>query len=200
MGVLKKDIASNKKIDKQVSDVKARECIKNNSLSDDIKIIKRIGTPSIQGEVFLASKKEDFHIVIKKIPLTVNFFKNYKKFNTKLVSDSIFLTETLFLSCCKKLLNDKITPFLPYMYNFTICKDDCFFENKKITNQYDDDEIQGCGYLIVEKAEGDLFEFLNTKIYTYPQLLVIFYHIFSGLIALKKYVNLYHGDLHQGRR
>lgn len=198
MGILKKETIYNKILDKKIANIKVAECIKDNKLSPDITIIKRIGTPSIQGEVFLAKKSDSYEIVIKKTPLIEYFFKNYKKFSTKIISESIFLTELLFLTCCKTLLNKKTTPFLPFMYNFAICKDDCGFTNKKITDQYYENEIQGCGYLIVEKAEGDLANFLDDKSYTYPQLLIIFYQIFSGLVMLKKYVNLQHGDLHQG--
>lgn len=198
MGIFRKLLSFNEKLDKKISHRKTMACLRDGVLIDKLKVIARIGTPSIQGEVFLVElENSPEKLVIKKIPLSKNFF-NRKGFSTIVISKSVFLTEVFFLYCCKILLKEKITPYLPFMYHFTICENDCGFTNTKITNQYDKGEIQGCGHLIVEKAKSDLANFLDNYIYTFPQLLIIFYQIFSGLCTLKYYTNMFHGDLHQG--
>lgn len=197
MGIFKKLLSFNEKLDKKISHRQTMACLRDGVLIDKLKVIARIGTPSIQGEVFLVELNDVDKLVIKKIPLSKNFFSK-RGFSTAVISKSVFLTEVFFLYCCKILLKEKITPYLPFMYHFTICKEDCNFTTKKILSQYDTGEIQGCGYLIVEKAKGDLANFLDNYKFTFPQLLVIFYQIFSGLCTLKYYTNMFHGDLHQG--
>ena len=199
----------NKKINRELLDKTNRSCITDDILNEKYKIIKRIGTPSINGEVFLSCFPLNdckYDIVVKKIPIQQIFMKNLLKnnLNKENIQNSVFFTELYFLELCK-ILSYKI-PNLPFYYNYTICdqKNKCRF-NKKITNQYSDKitsktYIKGCGYLLVEKAEGDLKTFLNTKSYTIKDLLVIYFQIFIGLYLLKinTDMNFIHGDLHWG--
>ena len=198
----------NKKINKELSNKTTKSCINQDTLNET-KIIKRIGTPSINGEVFLSCfplNKCKYWVVVKKIPITQLVIKKLKKcnLNKKNIKTSVFFTELYFLELCKKLCNN--IPNLPYYYNYIICdnKSKCKF-NKQISNQYPKEVtrggyIKGCGYLLVERAEGDLKTFLNTQEYTIKDLLIIYFQIFIGLYMLKINTNMkfIHGDLHWG--
>lgn len=205
MGFLKKDLDKELSLSKKQKNKNLYECIKNDVLNKDFIIIKRIGRSSTNGENYLAElKSTNKQVVIKKVPLTLEFFQKYKKnFSLIHAQRSVFLTELIFLQMCKILINNKVTPLLPYIYSFYICKENCNFINKRMLSQYSDDPnnpefVKGCGYIISKKADGDLADFFDKYNYNYPDLLIAYYNIFSSLLTFKRYTKFFHGDLHYG--
>ncbi|MFM2393861.1 MAG: Haspin like kinase domain [Bacteroidota bacterium] len=174
-------------------------------LSSKINLLNRIGSDSIQGEVYrscIPIRLCNKELVVKIVPITRNFLKNYKNLTLELLGNEPFLTEIFFLLICKYLTKKKITCNLPLFYNFTFCKERCVLRKELLDdttkNPLSSKYISGCGYLITEKAEGDLKKFLLNYKHSYKDILVIYHQIFSGLITLRRYTGFVHGDLHYG--
>jgi hypothetical protein len=162
-----------------------------NELSDEIILLNRIGTKSVDGEVFkacymLSCKKQ---IAVKKIHIDIpkkeqEYILDY--YNEKAVNSSSIWSELLFLKAATELVKNKICPNFPMYFNNYICKN-C--DNKK------DDT---CMYIVNELANGDLKMYLNTYQYTFDDLMSCYYQIFMALYCIKKQYNLFHNDLHFG--
>lgn len=202
-------ISTQFKIYNKLKNILAKACIDNfNNLANKVKLLKQIGTSSINGEVFescIPIKSCNTVVVVKKVPITRLLTKNYDKVtetDAYLLGNESLLTEIFFLHYCNNLLKQKVTCNLPVYFNTVICKENCKL-NKNITRQYSSNPlssryISGCGYILAEKAEGDLRTFLRTKNYSLNDILVAYYHVFNSLLILQTYSNLTHGDLHYG--
>lgn len=162
-----------------------------NELSNEIVLLNRIGTKSVDGEVFkacylLSCKK---YIAVKKIHIEIpkkeeKYINNY--YSLDAVNSHSIWSELLFLKAMTELVKNKICPNLPMYFNNYICKN-C--DNKTGDN---------CMYIVNELANGDLKMYLNTYTYSFDELMSCYYQIFLALYCIKKQYNLFHNDLHFG--
>lgn len=189
-------------------------CENNGVINENVKIINRIGTKSVDGEIYKACYPLNCNqtIAIKKIKIKskenpISNFYNYKILNGK---NSIYL-EILYLQLATELVQKKICPNLPMYFKHFICKS-CNSENstknckicdskntKTSTTSKSSNSLQNnqCFYIANELANGDLKEFLHSK-FSLDELVSSYYQIFMGLYCLKKQYNLEHSDLHWG--
>lgn len=206
--VFEKSIENNINVDEIIKKLNSNQslgCITKRILGEKYKILKKIGTPSINGQVSEACNIGGCNVkfVIKKVPFDIDILENYKSIqdlpaSVIFKSKSDFLIEIFFLAFCKMMIKKNKFPHLPFSYTWLLCDDPkkCKF-NKNVTENQN--KINGCGFLLVEKAKGDLKNFLKNEKYSYLDLMVIFYHIFSGLYILGiHFKNFSHNDLHWG--
>jgi hypothetical protein len=143
-------------------------------------------------------------IAIKKIPVTyeedeylinLNNVKDIKpKDIAKLNSD--ILTELYFLNLTTKLLKNKVTNNLPFLYKWYLCNE-CSINNKRLIEKHKSDKIP-CMYLLTEKANGDFEHFMLKKDTTHQDIYSAYLQIYIGLYVIKKYFGIEHQDLHIG--
>lgn len=193
-------------------------------INENIKIIDKIGTKSVDGEVYKACYPLNCNktIAIKKIKIKsvdkpVSDFYNYKILNGK---NNIYL-EILYLQMSTELVKKRICPNLPMYFKHFICNScdsvkepvkfcekNCIKLSSKtsikepIKNSVKEPikrkkEHNQCFYIANELASGDLKQFLHSK-FSLEQLMSSYYQIFMGLYCLKKQYNLEHTDLHWG--
>jgi hypothetical protein len=173
----------------------------------------RIGSDSANAEVYLAcDNNQKCNHVIKTIPLkidSVNTLYKYYCLDKKMQDcnkDKININEILYnyhndprvmihsdwvelfvMYLCKILIKKKICFNLTEAYEYSFCTQ-CKYKNYDVI----------CSYLITELAdEGDLKSWLKKERAPY-ELFVMFFQIFAGLYALRKYFNIIHNDLHTG--
>ncbi len=185
-----------------------KDCVtkRDTLLSGRIRIEKRIGIPSINGEIFKVCFGEnrktvknscEFEAVVKKIPLSQQALKYIPYQNYKEVVESFSaFTESFFLKLTDLLVKKGITPHIPYSLKPLTCSKDCNFVNEDILDQVDN--IKGCELLVVELEDGTLDELLESKVLSNFEILIAFFQIFMGIYCIKKYFSIEHYDLHAG--
>lgn len=189
------------------------ECIAKDVLAKSIHIKSLAGTPSKHADILFAEltdkllstpAKNGIGLVVKKSPLNyTSLFSIGNKIDSTIVKETELdaLNEIYFLELIRKLLLNKITNFLPFLYTYYIC-DSCKFYNKYVNKQIQAEsyipfvEKSPCVYLITEKAGGDLEHFIKKKSTTKKQLFSGYLQIFIALYVIKKYFGIEHNDLH----
>lgn len=167
-------------------------CIKDRNTKLILK--NRIGTESRFGEAYKAcyplSCKYD--ISIKKIPITDKELL-YKDNPTSLkaLNNSFIYGELLMMKLTNLLVEKKINPHLPLVYEYYIC-DDCDFETKSHKNK------KTCFLIVNELAKGDLEQLLNEIKPPVDIMKILYFQIYTALYSINKYFNIYHTDLHWG--
>jgi hypothetical protein len=191
-------------------------CEKNkanlNIIDHDIKLISRIGTKSVDGEVFKACYPLNCEnkIAIKriKINLTNKPVKNFYDLKVLNSKDYIYV-EIFFLELLSDLVKNKICPNLPMYFKHTICKDcpdiklnyttsNKIKGNSSSSKKTSSTKGKSCVYIANELATGgDLKKFLHESI-SFNELLSAYLQIFVALYSVKKQYNFQHLDLHWG--
>ena len=192
---------------------KGLACVtKKNIISGNIKIIRRIGEESKNGEVMkacLINKKIkiarsgskfnknncSYNVSVKKIPLEDNEFEMYKTPESKkTLNKSNLFSELYFLKLVNRLVDQKICMNLPLFFNYFVC-DKCNFNNNKIILSHFPG-VTKCVYVISELADYTLKIWLDEKKRSRQEILSAYLQIFMGLYCIKKYFNIWHHDLH----
>jgi hypothetical protein len=186
-------------VNSKISPRKDSLCIQNNFLSKKLKIIRRIGTSSINGETFLGQilpQKDNIQVAVKKIPMR-KFDLQYTEspYTLEAIINSSVWAELYFLRMVSLLVRKNITPNLPLLYKYFVCNN-CKFENEKVIKHYGD--VKRCLLVINEIADGDFKEVLQGKAYGVDELLTYYFQIYIGIYCIRKYFNLWHHDLHYG--
>jgi len=173
-----------------------KACLKENDEKKigDYVVKERFGADSAYGEVFNAchiSKGEcEQNVAIKKIPLNK---KEQKYILEKNVNESTVLTEIKILNLVNELVLQNVSPNLPIVFKYFLCDDGVFrsdIKNIKNPSRY--------VFIVNEKATGDFINF-TTKIEPPLKYMInAYFQIFTGIYCLKKYLNIYHNDLHWG--
>ena len=168
----------------------------NNTLENNIHLIKRIGTSSKFGEAWRSHlEKQDIYVdmAIKKIPLEKGDME--KPFSsTSLLSNNSVWSEMTCYILCNILVFSKVCPNLPLYYKYFWCPK-CHFMNRYITPKK-----QPCLLVLNELAEADLEQLwkqykLNPPVEVTKSCM---FQIFISLYALNKFYGMSHNDLHWG--
>jgi hypothetical protein len=170
--------------------IKKNDCIKNNILSNEILLVKQIGTKSVDGIVYKACYPINCKkiIAVKRIMVKPKYI-NPKYINNYLNKDAVnddhttMWSELMFLTLSSELVKKHICPHLPLFFYSYFCKN-CENEN--------------CIYILNELANGDLKAYLNNGVYTYDEVMSCYYQIYMALYTLKKRFGFQHNDLHWG--
>lgn len=162
-------------------------------LIGNIKLIKRIGTKSVDGEVYKACYPLNCKnkIAVKKIEIPVldeeqkGYAKNFLR-KDAVNSDNPIWAELTFLTICTEFVKKRICPNLPMYFRYDYC------------NRCPDTTRKSCVYISNELADGDLKNFLGNCNFSFDELVSCYYQILLGLYTLKLRIKLQHNDLHQG--
>lgn len=194
-------------------------CKKNdanlNIIDEDIKLLSRIGTKSVDGQIFKACYPLNCNnkIAIKRV--SINFTKEPVEniYDLKVLNGKDYIyREIFFLELMTDLVKNKICPNLPMYFKHIICKK-CpeiklnYTESNKVKRNLSDSSTsskksstkeKGCVYIANELATGgDLKKFLHEPI-SFNELLSAYLQIFMALYSVKKQYNFQHLDLHWG--
>jgi hypothetical protein len=179
----------------------------------DLYIKKRIGRESVNAQVFIAcDKNHKCDYVFKKMPLDLSsiesLYKNYcldnkisncdknllnpdevyKYHNDSRVMIHSSWVEIFVLNLCNVLLQEKICFNLPLTHKYSFCNN-CNYNN----------QIINCAMVVTDFFdEGDLQGWLVKKDRSPLELFAMFFQVFAGLYALRKYFNVIHNDMHAG--
>lgn len=175
----------------------------NYTLNNDILLKGSFNRESVNADVVFGETTNKIKVAVKKIPLDetdmyyVVDFKKIDNINQKQIfeSNSDVLTELYFLNLTTNLLKKKVCNFLPFIYNYYICND-CEFNNQKVKSKFASNDKIPCLYVITEKADGDLEHYITEKSTTEKQLYSAYLQIFIALYVIKKYYKIEHQDLH----
>ncbi len=194
-----------------IKDTSHLNCINDkNILNNDIKVLNRIGTKSVFGQVFKACYPLNCknNIAIKRIffKFDSKYLKDKLKdkndiFRQDIINSSneVFL-ELFFIEMCTELVKKRICPFLPMYFNYNICNNcEDVKHIKDIMSNVDSLDLtyNSCMYIENELADGDLKSIVNSS-EDYYELLSAYYQIFIALFTLKTKFNFHHNDLHYG--
>jgi len=179
---------------KKLKNIVTRQCVitvnNEKQIGKKIKVFNSIGTESgnINSDVFRATH-DTVELVIKKIPLYGNELKFIDK-PTSLVSlnGSTALSELYFLQLLSLMVEQNICNFLPLLYKYFIC-DNCTFANKKVQAS------KHCLLLVSDKADYTLKKFLTTK-HRIDEIISVYLQIYIGIYCMRKYLGVWHHDLH----
>jgi len=176
-----------------------QRCIKpNKKIGSKITVTQRIGTESINADVYKARFPYRYNIdlAVKLIPLSDTEKKLQEdRESLSTLNESLAWSEIYLLKMVSKLVTQGICPNLPVMYSYFTCNK-CIIQNQEAREHYDDSH--DCILVITELADGDLKSLLTNYEYTYDQLLTIYFQIYAALYAIRKYYNIWHQDLHWG--
>jgi hypothetical protein len=175
-------------------------CIKSNKMiGSTISVLGRIGSDSINADVYKARfpYKYKTELAIKLIPLSKmeKSLEKHDRESLQMLNRSLAWSEVYFLKLLSKLVTEKICPNLPIMYSYFTCNK-CDIQNPEAKQYYSGS--RDCILVITELADGDLKTLLQDYNYTYKQLLSIYFQIYAGIYAMRKYYNIWHQDLHWG--
>lgn len=181
----------------------SRKCPDSNNYFDNILLLSRIGTESINGEVIKAcypltickreKSKSKILITAKKIPMRQEEIDLINARTKKEAMVTSLWGEIMCLELCNILVKHRVCPNLPMFLKYYIC-DDCEYSNENL----EDFNHQKCVYLINEFANtGDLKNWLKDS-RSKSEWKNMFFQVFVGLYALQKYFNITHHDLHWG--
>lgn len=183
-------------------------CPDNENKLDNFKLYNRIGSESINGEVFLTCLCKNIYdcscddtnmYATKKIILKdedLPFLENH--FHKDALTRESW-AEICSLELCKFMLGNKITPNVPLYYKYFICNS-CKFSNPQLLKRYNStlDDVP-CVHLISEFAEnGDVKSWCLEKVRNKDEWNSMFFQVFNALYAFQKYFDLVHNDLHWG--
>src|SRR4029078_10674863 len=111
--ILRSRIDILKTVNSKISPRKDTLCIENNFLSRKLKIIRRIGTPSINGETFLGQilpVKDNVQVAVKKIPMKdVDMQYVASPYTLNAIVKSSVWAELYFLKMVSLLVRKNIT-------------------------------------------------------------------------------------------
>lgn len=183
-----------------------------NLLSSKILLMKHIGTPSINGEIWQSctfwncsktgcSCTNKHTIALKKIPLTpeaVEHLADYYYDDVEAMKFDVF-AEIMCMHLCKILVENDVCPNLPVFFKYYFCED-CKFSNPSLVKYFKYAKMDQvvCALLLTEYASlGDLKNWLKEK-RSVEEWFNMFFQVFVGLYAMQKYFDLTHNDLHWG--
>lgn len=158
----------------------------------NIKLIKRIGAKSVDGEVFkacyplsckniLAVKRIQIEIPNEKDQEYAKNFLNSEAVNSK----NTIWSELTFLTIATELVQNKICPNLPMYFRADYC------------NNCSEETSKPCIFISNEFADGGTLEgFISSGKFTADTILSCYYQIFFGLYTLKYHFGMEHNDLH----
>jgi hypothetical protein len=164
-------------------------CLKDNEKLGDFKLVSRIGSNSVAGEVYKYCNS-DACMSLKQVPILDS--NEYSFLKGKDIKSSASLSyetiaELRFLVECNKLVFNKVTPNLPVTFKFFLCEN-CKFQGR---------QSSACLFLENELADGDLKNYLK-KPRNSVEWRVMYFHVFSALYVIQKYLGAIHFDLHWG--
>ncbi len=191
------------------------KCVKINEITkiktlNNIRIINRIGTGSIGGEAYVGCYPHPGNcknkLALKIIPINkrrdLPYIKKFfekdkidirKVFNDKYsLNFSNVISEIFFMELVGTLVRENICPNLPLYYGGFVC-DNCEYSNKKLKSSN-----KNCFILPNELADGDLKSIIEKAKVSVTTMRFIFFQIFMGIYAMKKYFGICHNDLHYG--
>ena len=177
---------------------------KKNDFDRSVRILKRIGKESVNGEAFLLCKlrcdhgkactcvKDDPVISLKKTPINKHAAKYANdQLSKDALSKSDSWVEAAVMRMCRELVFNRVCPNLPVMIYISEC-DKCKFRNTELAN----DQGNPCVNMISEYADmGDFKTWMSTKRPT-KYWWNAYFQIFVGLYALQSKFNVTHNDLH----
>jgi hypothetical protein len=177
-----------------IKDIKKSVCktLSENKLGN-IKLIKRIGSKSADGEVYkacyplscknvLAVKRLQIELPNKKDQEYAKNFLNSEAVNSK----NLIWAELTFLTIATELVQNKICPNLPMYFRSDYCND-CNITGTSAP----------CMFISNEFADGgDLKSYIKGGEFTADEMISCYYQVFFGLYALKYHFNIEHNDLH----
>jgi hypothetical protein len=183
-----------------------------NLLSSKVLLVKHIGSPSINGEVWQSctfwncdnnkcSCTNKHTVALKKIPLTpeaVEHLEDYYYDDVEAMKFDVF-AEIMCMHLCKVLVENNVCPNLPVFFKYYFCED-CKFSNPSLVKYFKHAKMDQvvCALLLTEYASlGDLKNWLKEK-RSVEEWFNMFFQVFVGLYALQKYFDLTHNDLHWG--
>jgi len=158
----------------------------------EIILIKKIGTKSVDGDVYRACYPLNCKnmIAVKRIKIDIDKDneKYAENFLTKQAvnSSSSLWSELMFLYISTQMVKQRLCPNLPMYFDYNFCN------NCDLTTQ------KSCLYISNELADGDLKTYLLTGDYNFDELLSCYMQIFLGLYTLKYHFGIQHNDLHYG--
>jgi hypothetical protein len=167
---------------------------KNNVLDKKFKVQTRIGTDSVDGEVYKGcySAKCKYKIAIKKIPMTYEIKYVNDPENESVLNHFEVYSELFFLKLSSFLVHNDVVPNLPLIYDTYSCEDDCKFINPELKGK------KKCMLVINELADGDLKYIIKKVKPNIDIIKIMYFQIYVSLYCMRKYFNLYHNDLHYG--
>ncbi len=186
-------------------------CPKGSILEEHFLLLNRIGSPSVNGEVLRAcyplscsrdgckcvgTNGQKVILAVKKMPLRHADFPFIKVHSTRaaLVTDT--WVEIMAMKLGTYLVRGGVCPNLPMYFKYYICNA-CSFENEEIVAAYKTNRIP-CLIVITEYAAlGDLSHWLKTP-RTELEWACMYFQVFVGLYAMRKYFDMTHHDLHWG--
>lgn len=201
---LKKDVTEFIKKNTKVNIVQ-KLCINDTMFNIETKVVKNhpkckvktcrlrkiLGSGSVNGEAY-KSCSEDWCFALKQIPL-----KKTKMINSLMEGrDDELWIEFIILNLCNVLIDEKVCPNLPILYNSFQCGK-CDYTTKELPDN------KPCLVIANEYAEyGDGNNFMENHFPKYKKkeevMTNIIFQVYAGLYALQKYFNLTHHDLHLG--
>jgi len=173
-------------------------CVQSNMLGDAIRLEKRFGSDSANGEAWRAYTVDgDRLLSVKKIPL--GKYDKLGMFTRKqlMAGDSVWAEIAAYL-ICNVLVLAKVCPNLPLMYKYVWCET-CHFENPKIRSGRNG---RPCLLVANEMADADLKMYMHDKqklsVWTSDLVDSFVFQTVAALYTLEKYFKMTHNDLHYG--
>lgn len=176
-------------------------------INKDLVLTASVNADILFGDTEIINKNKKvvkMPLAIKKVVGSseeIQYLANLKDINNIKPQDiydlnSDVLTELYFLNITTKLLENKITNNLPFIYKYYICNE-CVLSNKKLIEKHNSNKVP-CMYLITEKANGDLESYIVKKEVNKKKLYSAYLQIYIALYIIKKYYGIEHNDLHIG--
>lgn len=104
--------------------------------------------------------------------------------------------EIVCLELVTALVKARVCPNLPMFFSYYVCAK-CEFENKEIQKYYGS-SVGSCVLSLSEFANGgDLKHWCETS-RSFDEWMNAYFQIFMGIVAIQKYFNMVHFDLHWG--
>lgn len=176
-------------------------CIIKNKLSKNIYIKERIGTDSVDAEVYKVCQPFNckYKFALKKIPLFNNDYK-YIKNNTSVnaILKSEVWREVYFYKLTSQLATLNICPHVPIMLKYFLCNKKCTFTNKNILSYSKNlnETPQNCLSVILPLEDNVFSNFLRKKNISLNYILIAYFQIYMGIYCVQKYYDIIHHDLH----
>lgn len=172
-------------------------------INNDLVLTSSVNADILFGDTEIKNGK-NIKLAIKKVVVNndeINYLQNLKNLDNITREDiynlnSDVLTELYFLNITTKLLQNKITNNLPFIFKYYLCNE-CILSNKRLIEKHNSNKIP-CMYLITEKANGDFESYIVQKQTSKLKLYSGYLQIYIALYIIKKYYGIEHNDLHIG--
>ncbi len=143
------------------------------------------------------SRESKRYIAVKTIPLDITDVAFIDEpFGNKSLQFSSVWSEILFYRLMNLLIYNKVIPNFPIMYNWHYCTS-CEIKSRSLQENLHR-SVTECLYMEQELADGTLRELVKKYSKSLPEKYwyTIFFQIFAGVYAIRKYFNITHNDLH----